>query len=492
MSKLKYNDYLRRISPGVEPVNPVRPDTTLIKSRGNIAIDVDGNPVYAPAPIKPAGVALDDYRDAVDPVNPVDTGDGLQITGKLNSGRDAVNSYLQRYTGKDYSGVNISDSSILNDLAAQGLINYDQFAEGQIVFNQYLSNLAAERDKNAALAAAENNARKQTAQVDYNNKKLLDYLAEVQGNAGLEGYGLAKGQAIDLSNRELNAMQGVEGERIAARENALQAYQNALRENSAAYTDQYGTLLASRESKEDTNYQNYLVEVQNMVPNLLDEEGKISEDNYNKLYGYVDGLDISSKAKQNIKNYIDTAYGSYVKNSENAAKQASIDIDSFTDNSSYDSIRKALEDNKATLGEEEYNKQVKALNQKMADWIRDNVSIQGLSKTLTTTDDIDITINGKTFDLVAGKRLNGEGMDYSLNELATGDQKIYPDVGTVVAKDNKLYVYKESRKGKDWYEIGNDKDTVADAYAAYMRYGAPSKKYGGSLKNDAQKKLKKQ
>ena len=351
MSKLKYNDYLRRISPGVDPVNPVRPDTTLIKSRGNIAIDVDGNPVYAPAPIKPAGVALDDYRDAVDPVNPVDTGDGLQITGKLNSGRDAVNSYLQRYTGKDYSGVNIADSSILNDLAAQGLINYDQFAEGQIVFNQYLSNLAAERDKNAALAAAENNARKQTAQVDYNNKKLLDYLAEVQGNAGLEGYGLAKGQAIDLANRGLNAMQGVEGDRVAARESALQAYQNALRENSAAYTDQYGTLLASRSQKDDADYQTRLAEVVGLAETYL-ENDKLSSENRQKIDEYINGLNVSDAVKNNLRSYINASYEGKTTTVEEEHTNKIDEINALTKDNFDEYIKKLSTEEKETYKNE--------------------------------------------------------------------------------------------------------------------------------------------
>ncbi len=223
----------------------------------------------------------------------------------------------------DWSNAKITDYSTLNELVAAGKLSNDQRAEGQILFQNYISDLNAQNVYNKSVATAENEARKQTAYNDYIASKVASYLAEVQGNAGLEGYGgVTQGQAISLANMHQAEQQEVATAKNSAKQSALSAYQQALLENSQNYTDQYGTLMAARDEKADNDYNNYLLDVQNYIEKSLDEDGKISQTDYQKASDYIGDLNVTDSVKQRLEDYINLAYeDSVITDEEQSAKE---------------------------------------------------------------------------------------------------------------------------------------------------------------------------
>ena len=215
-----------------------------------------------------------------------------------------------------------------NAIAAKKLTN-DQRAEGQILFQNYLSDIQAQSAYNQALALAENQARKDTANNNAMADRIASYLREVQGNAGFDGYdGVTKGQAISLANMQAAAQQDVQNTRATAQQQAMQAYQQASLENSRNFSDQYGTLMAARDEKADTNYQNYLAEVQSYIQTTLNDEGKLSKGDFQKAKDYISGLDTTDSVKTRLNDYIDLAYDkSLISDEESAAKQKQAKLD---------------------------------------------------------------------------------------------------------------------------------------------------------------------
>lgn len=242
-----------------------------------------------------------------------------------------LKTFLSEYidSAKDWDAENISDYSILNNAIAAKKLTNDQRAEGQILFQNYLSDIQAQSAYNQALALAENQARKDTANNNAMADRIASYLREVQGNAGFEGYdGVTKGQAISLANMQAAAQQDVQNTRATAQQQALQAYQEASLENSRNFSDQYGTLMAARDEKADTNYQNYLAEVQSYIQTALNDEGKLSKSDFQKAKDYISGLDTTDSVKTRLNDYIDLAYDkSLISDEENAAKQKQAKLD---------------------------------------------------------------------------------------------------------------------------------------------------------------------
>lgn len=242
-----------------------------------------------------------------------------------------LKTFLSEYIdgAKDWDAENISDYSILNNAIAAKKLTNDQRAEGQILFQNYLSDIQAQSAYNQALALAENQARKDTANNNAMADRIASYLREVQGNAGFEGYdGVTKGQAISLANMQAAAQQDVQNTRATAQQQALQAYQEASLENSRNFSDQYGTLMAARDEKADTNYQNYLAEVQSYIQTALNDEGKLSKGDFQKAKDYISGLDTTDSVKTRLNDYIDLAYDkSLISDEENEAKQKQAKLD---------------------------------------------------------------------------------------------------------------------------------------------------------------------
>lgn len=372
---------------------------------------------------------------------------------------------------RDWDAENIMDYSILNNAIAEKKLSNDQRAEGQILFQNYLSDIQAQSTYNQALARAENQARKDTALNNAMAERVASYIREVQGGAGFEGYeGVTKGQAISLANMQASSQQDIQNAKATAQQEALQAYQDAALENSRNFSDQYGTLMAARDEKADTNYQNYLSEVQLLLDTYVDDNGKITEANYQKAKDYINGLDTTANVKTRVNDYIDALYGNKILNSTNAASDALAKVDSFTDGGSYKSIRESLDEYKSQIGEAKYNEYIDKLNEKMDKWVKNTVRTDGKSKTLVETDDIDVIINGKTFDLVAGKIVKDDTIKSKLNEMSTGSTKNTPGIGYVLAYNGDLYIYKESRKGDNWHKMGDDHDKVTDAVNALNAY----------------------
>lgn len=404
-------------------------------------------------------------------------GSGQSVVTKSETDDD-LQSYTSLKSLLDGYGVDTSqlDKNRLDYTYLNGVTDKDgnplsraQKREASISLFNYLQDAQALRNKNLVVANAENTARKDTAYQSMLSEKLRKYLGAAEDATGQTGYtGVTQGNRIALANQEAARHQAIQETRDVNVNNALANYINSVNENGRNALEQNTALWASLDAQDDTDYQNYLAEVQNLAANALDDNGQIKSEDYDKIGTYIDGLNISDQVKKNLKNYMDTAYSKYIDTQENVAKRET-EITNFTGGKdSYKTVKAALDDNKDALGEEEYNKRLAELNKKMSQWVKENIEIKGLSKTLEKSDDIDLVINGKTFDLLAGKRTSN--MDWTLNTEATGSKDVYPDVGTIVAYNGKMYLYKKSRYGENWHELAGDGSSVKDAYAAYTQY----------------------
>jgi hypothetical protein len=157
------------------------------------------------------------------------------------------------------------------------------------------------------------------------------------------------------------------------------------------------------------------------------------------------------------------------------------DSDNWADE--YKSKKEKLESLKGTIPEEKYAELESQLEEynptsKDAEW-----SIQGLG-TGRANDDVDITINGVTYDLLCGDGVSDD-LKGKLNELATGSSSSSPSnehdaflgnwygvdsnkqPGRLVVYDGKMYLY--TLKG--WKSVTNDNDKVSlqNCINAYLK-----------------------
>lgn len=465
MSKKKYYDYIRAI--GLEPTAQQYAIDGDKKVRTSSIVDD-----YAFEAHKQNQNSQNEPKVQTEPQQDSQQGTVHKNSSTQPASWESLKSFLTTNidANRNWDNEQIVDYSFLNDGVASKKLTNDQRAEGMLLFNNYLSEKSAIDAYNKAFSDAENNARRNMANQDVLAKKIMSYLAEAQGNAGLEGYsGVTQGQAINLANMQQSAQQNIQNEKNATQQSALEAYQQALLENSQNYADQYGVLMASRDEKADNEYNNYVAEVQGILENNIGENGLIKTDDFNKALDYVSNLNTTDSVKYRINQYIETYYGNIINNETNQSKSVLASIDSFEDGNTYNDIKAQLDEYKSSLGDE-YDTYLDKLNEKMSKWVKENVEVNGLGKSLVSTDDIDVVINGKTFDLLSGKNIGGTGMDNTLNNLATGNKEIYPEIGTLVAYNGNLYIYKQSREGKNWHKIESDHDTVESAYNEYTRY----------------------
>ena len=91
-----------------------------------------------------------------------------------------------------------------------------------------------------------------------------------------------------------------------------------------------------------------------------------------------------------------------------------------------------------------------------------------MGRSLVWTDDIDVYIDGKEYDLVSGHIVDKDSTKRTLNEATTGDSGKTPSVGTVVVVCGEMYIYKHSRKGDNWHKMENDRHKVSDAVNAWL------------------------
>lgn len=359
---------------------------------------------------------------------------------------------------KDWDAENITDYSVLNNAIAAKKLTNDQRAEGQILFQNYLSDVQAQSTYNQALALAENQARKDTANNNAMADRIASYLREVQGNAGFEGYdGVTKGQAISLANMQASAQQEVQNTKATAQQQALQAYQEAALENSRNFSDQYGTLMAARDEKADTNYQNYLTEVQTYIQSTLNDEGKISKSDFQKAKSYIEGLDTTEGVKTRLNDYLDLTYeNSLISDEESAAKQKQAKLDEINALTikNFDSYLAGL----TKAQKAEYKD---AIDKKENEFYPKGRGYNDVSASSYSGGKYTFTYNGRKYtvsETIGDDPLGSDTGTFTIDEakkwnLPKPDNYKYEDI-LRVEKGGKNYFYVK-RNGK-WYYLCND------------------------------------
>lgn len=198
-------------------------------------------------------------------------------------------------------------------------------------------------------------------------------------------------------------------------------------------------------------------ELQYEVDQGLNSAGSTSEtvqatiDNVEKYY--AEGK-ITNEQRQNIQNNYMSGVVKGVSNPDD-----------------YFDVKKQLDEykNSGKISESQYGELVKSLygtTTKRLD--NSQYTVKGLGKSLVNTDDIDVVIDGKRYDLVSG-HITNDSTKKVLNEAATGNSATAPSTGTIIVFCGEMYIYKKSRKGTNWHKMGNDGDKVADAIQAYNR-----------------------
>lgn len=198
-------------------------------------------------------------------------------------------------------------------------------------------------------------------------------------------------------------------------------------------------------------------ELQYEVDQGLNSAGSTSEtvqatiDNVEKYY--AEGK-ITNEQRQNIQNNYMSGVVKGVSNPDD-----------------YFDVKKQLDEykNSGKISDSQYGELVKSLygtTTKRLD--NSQYTVKGLGKFLVDTDDIDVVIDGKRYDLVSG-HITNDSTKKVLNEAATGNSATAPSTGTIIVFCGEMYIYKKSRKGTNWHKMGNDSDKVADAIQAYNR-----------------------
>jgi len=204
---------------------------------------------------------------------------------------------------KDWDNEDLRGYDVLNQAYTSGKLSADQFAEGKTALGQYLADVDADRNYRAATAKAENDARVETAQQDYLHTRLAGYLPQLQAGAGQTGYqGLTGGQAVALRNDMAQKQADIGARKQTALGGYLQTYQGALRDNSAAATDQYTSIAAARETKEQDKEQkqvdadaNARIAAENLVNGYIGTDGKISTEQAQKVLEFLEMYGVSDK-----------------------------------------------------------------------------------------------------------------------------------------------------------------------------------------------------
>ncbi len=223
-----------------------------------------------------------------------------------------------------------------------------------------------------------------------------------------------------------------------------------------------------------------------MEDGAINSDGLISSNHANRALNYAKRI-YGDRIPEGIMAYLESQPGfsewleEYNRQGSGQQGQSSYDfryeIFSIEDSDDwvgdYKTKKEKLESLKGTISEEEYTELEKQLGEysptsKDAEW-----SIQGLG-TGRIDDDIDITINGVTYDLLCGEGVSND-LNEKLNELATGSSEKTPSKsgdsafgnwggvnssrqpGKLVVYDGKMYLY--TLEG--WKTVTNDNDAVS-------------------------------
>lgn len=212
---------------------------------------------------------------------------------------------------KDWDSEEIKDYNHLLGAQAAGKVSGDKFTEGRNLFQQYLADAQATDVYQKAQAKAENEARRETAYGNYLSTRLGSYLREIQGNAGIAGYGgLTQGQAIAVKNDQENAFRAIQDNKRTALQGALDTYQGALASHSQTAIDQATAIDATREAKNEDKK----LAVQEYVQQYLDKtdtdsNGVYPEATTNKVNEYIENSGLAPEEQEEVKKTIDFVNG---------------------------------------------------------------------------------------------------------------------------------------------------------------------------------------
>lgn len=213
---------------------------------------------------------------------------------------------------KDWDSEEIKDYNHLLGAQAAGKVSGDKFTEGRNLFQQYLADAQATDVYQKAQAKAENEARRETAYGNYLSTRLGSYLREIQGNAGIAGYGgLTQGQAIAVKNDQENAFRAIQDNKRTALQGALDTYQGALASHSQTAIDQATSLDATREAKNEDKKLAVQEYIQQYLNNnaQTDSNGMYSKETANKVREYIEGSGLSPEEQEEVKKTVDLVNG---------------------------------------------------------------------------------------------------------------------------------------------------------------------------------------
>ena len=348
--------------------------------------------------------------------------------------------------------------------------------------------LAAEQqansDKlNAELNYAENVANNDAAIAQYRQQKEEEAKAKAEQEeaerkayyAELLGYA-NNGSYTQEQLAQLGAQYGLSEEQLKSLDDAALTYKdNTYKQNYAEALDNitnYGADL-------DASY------LDNMLKMDL-----ITQEQYNDLKNQLN-TKLTDEIKQNVTNGDSSAIQASIDNADKYYSEGKITQEQYqsvyndyvgsavggvSNVDDYQSVKKTLDEykNSGKLSQAQYDNLLSKMKKNTTKKLDSSqYKVSGLSTALDKTDDIDVKINGVTYDLVSGSRVEKDSTKSLLNEVATGNSGTAPSVGTIVVVCGKMYIYKKygafgiNAKAR-WYEMGNDSSKVSDAVKAYM------------------------
>ena len=348
--------------------------------------------------------------------------------------------------------------------------------------------LAAEQqansDKlNAELNYAENMANNDAALAQYKQQKEEEAKAKKEQEeaerkayyAELLGYA-NNGSYTQEQLAQLGAQYGLSEEQLKSLDDAALTYKdNTYKQNYAEALDNitnYGADL-------DASY------LDNMLKMDL-----ITQEQYNDLKSQLN-TKLTDEIKQNVTNGDSATIQANIDNADKYYSEGKITQEQYqsvyndyvgsavggvSNVDDYQSVKKTLDEykNSGKLSQAQYDNLLSKMKKNTTKKLDSSqYKVSGLSTALDKTDDIDVKINGVTYDLVSGSRVEKDSTKSLLNEVATGNSRTAPSVGTIVVVCGKMYIYKKygafgiNAKAR-WYEMGNDSSKVSDAVKAYM------------------------
>jgi len=350
--------------------------------------------------------------------------------------------------------------------------------------NKLAAEQQANSDKlNAELTYAENMANNDAAIAQYRTQKEEEAKAKAeQEEAERKAY---YAELLSYANNgsytqeqlaQLGAQYGLSEEQLKSLDDAALTYKdNTYKQNYAEALDNitnYGADL-------DASY------LDNMLKMDL-----ITQEQYNDLKNQLN-TKLTDEIKQNVTNGDSTAIQASIDNADKYYSEGKITQEQYQSvyndyvNSAvggvsnvddYQSVKKTLDEykNSGKLSQSQYDNLLSKMKKNTTKKLDSSqYKVSGLSTALDKTDDIDVKINGVTYDLVSGSRVEKDSTKSLLNEVATGNSGTAPSVGTIVVVCGKMYIYKKygafgiNAKAR-WYEMGNDSSKVSDAVKAYM------------------------